>query len=285
MSAIAAAIVGSTVVGAVASNSASKRAANAAKDAANASQVDIDALDKKTRDMALRNAHESAALERQLTPEVPALREAANRGVLAGLGPNESEEAYTQFLSGQLGKNIGQTPLLSAAIERAKADLALGGKLPQDVQNAVTRQALATSGAVSGNLGLGRDLTARDLGMTSLDLYNQRLKSATELGGMESEASLNNAAHMVNTVQLMRAINQDKFSRNMAAAQYGESIQRPVVGLDPGSVADIYAGNASNKSAALSNQANIYGAQANNYLQAGGNLAGMALMAYAGKKK
>lgn len=269
----------------IANNQANKALGGAMRN----SQVDIDALDAKTRDIARRNALESAELERQLTPEIPALRTAANRGVLSGLGSSQSESAAESYLMGGMNKQVAgplNTPLLQAAIAKAKSDLELGGSLPQDVSNLVTRRALANSGSVSGGLGLGRDLSARDLGLTSLDLSNRRLANAAELGGQErmlgeanTNISFNNASHTLNLIQLLQALNQGRFGRNLAAAQFGESVHQPLVGLDPGSLADVSIGNANNRGAALSNQANIYGRQSQNLTNFGGQLYG-GLMGY-----
>ncbi len=266
----------------------SKGASKNAAAAAQASQVDIDALDAKTRDIARRNAYDSAELERQLTPEVPALRRAGNTAVLQGIGATDSERASEGMLMKMLGAGgagqTAQSPLLRAAIARARENLALGGKLDTETQNQVTRRAASTAGAVSqgGGLGLGRDITARDLGLTSLQLQQQRLNDATRLGnaelgieGFDNNVRYNNANNILQQIQMLQGISQGQFGRGLAAAQFGESIQKPVVGLDPGSIADITMNNANNRGAALSNKASAYGQQASNLMGLAGNLAGM----------
>lgn len=275
-----------SVAGGLLANSQAKKVAG---QAANASQVDIDALDAKTREIAKKNALQSAELERQLTPEVPQLRTAANQGVMAGLAPSASDQAAESFLLQSLGHPAASqlnTPLLRAAIAKAHSDLALGGELPLDVRNMVARRAASTAGTVApGGLGLGRDITARDLGLTSLDLSNQRLQNASQLGGQElalegenANLGFNNAAHALNIVQLLQQLSGARFGRNLAAAQYGESIQRPVVGLDPGSVADVTIGNSNNRGAALANQANIAGQSSQNLFNFGGQMLGYGLL-------
>lgn len=265
------------------------QAKKAAQGAANASQVDIEALDAKTREIARKNALQSAELERQLTPEVPELRQAANKGVLGGLGADAGENASNSYLLSQLGQNPGnalQTPLLKAAIARAQADLELGGQLPLDVRNLVARRSAAHAGTVApGGLGLGRDITARDLGLTSLDLMNQRLANASQLGGQElalendqNNINFNNSSHALNIVQLLQQLSGARFGRNLAAAQYGQSIQQPVVGLDPGSVADVTVGNANSRGAALANKANVAGQASQNFFNMGGQLLGYGML-------
>ncbi len=289
----AAVTAGAAVYSAIKGGNAADKAAQAAQDAAKNSQIDIQKLDAQTRQIAQQNAIDSAALEKSLTPEVPALRTAANEGVLSGLTPDASTNASTAALTSGLGQNVAgplQSPLLQAAIAKAKANLALGGALPQDVQNAVTRHALAQGGSVAGaggGLNLGRDVVARDLGLTSLDLSNQRLAQASQLGGQElalgtenNNTAFNNAAHQLNIVQLLKSISDGSFNKNLLAAQYGQSIRQPVVGLDPGAVAGAVVGNANNAGAAAANQANIAGASGNNYLQLAGNLGANALLSY-----
>lgn len=278
-------------VGAYQQNKAMKQA----KAAGQSSQVDIEQLDALTRNMARRNAFESAALERELTPEVPQLRQAANQAVLSDVGTTNIDE-YNRILLSQMAEGGGvggpQTPLLKAAIAKAKADLALGGKLDKETQNQVTRAALSKAGTVApGGLRLGRDLTARDLGLTSMQVEQQRLQAAGQLGGQElnaenlrTETDFNNRSSILNAVNLLNAAQNSKFGRNLAAAQFGESIRQPVVGLDPSSVANITTGNATNMGAAQSNQANIYGQQGQNYMNMAGQLAGYGLLAYNSRK-
>lgn len=259
------------------------KASKAAKAGVSAGQVDIDALDAQARRIAQQNAADSAALEQAMTPEVPQLRTAANNQILSQLGPSETDRFSQEQLGGLAGSNVGManTPLLRAAIAKARQDLGLGGTIGADTQNAVTRAGLARAGTVApGGLGMGRDIVARDLGLTSLDLERQRLAAASQLGGQElqlesqnANTAFNNRANLLNAINTMQSVQGNQFNRAMAAGQYGQSIQQPVVGLDPGSVVDLTVGNANNASAARASQANIYGAQAQGY----GNLAGQAL--------
>jgi hypothetical protein len=279
-------------VGAIASGIQSKNAANkaasSAADAGRASQVDINELQERVRAISRQNALDSAELERQLTPEVPALRTSANQGVLAGLTPDASSSASTNMLMQGLGNKFNfaaDTPLLQAAIAKAKANLALGGSLDVDTQNAVTRRGLATAGTVApGTLGLGRDVVARDLGLTSLQLQQQRLGDATQLGGMEAQGAQFgaqfDATNMLNKIQMLRAISDSNYQRQLSAAQYAQQIRQPIIGLDPSSIANISIGNQNSRSAALANQADIYGKQANNYATGAGQALGYGLLNY-----
>lgn len=276
MSGVAVAIGGSALIGAIASSDSSRRAAHTASDAAKASQIDLDKLDEQTRRIAKQNALDSAELERQLTPEVPELRRLANQSVINGLNDKSSED-YKKLLESKLGTAL-DTPLLKAAIAKAQADLGLGGKLSQDVQNATVRRGLAAAGTAGPGLGLGRDVAARDLGLTSYGIEQDRLKTAAGLGSQEMDLASNNSTNLLNKLSLLNSINSNQKNFALGAAQYGQNIAQPTVGLDPSSIANIYAGNASNKSAALSNQANIYGAQGQGYLNAAGQLGMLAYL-------
>jgi len=266
------------VGGAALSADASRKAQHSAQDAAKASQVNISDLDQQTRQIALQNAKDSAALEASMTPEVPALRREANNAVLSGLSDTSMDRSKS-ILNSQLGTSLN-TPLLNEAIAKARADLALGGKLDQDTQNAVTRKGLATAGTVGGGLGLGRDVVARDLGLTSAQLEQQRIANAMQGGGLELNAATDNSANLLNQIGLLQNINSNQRGYALGAAQYGESIKQPIVGLDPTAVANISIGNSNGAAGALSNQANIYGQQGANYANLAGQIAGYGINAY-----
>lgn len=263
--------------GMMSANSAAKAAAAAADKA----KIDINALDAQTRAMALRNAQDSAALEKALTPEVPELRTAANKAVLSGLTPDSRMEGAANSLYGRLGQGA-TSPLLQAAIEKARADLALGGRLSQDQQNEATRRGAAAAGTSTGGLGLGRDLAARDLGLTSYQVEQQRLANAAGIGGQELGMNQFNANNFLNQFSALQTYGSNRRSQDLAAAQYGESIQQPVVGMDPSAAANVAVGNSNAASAAAANAANIKGASAQGMTQLGGQLLGYGLAAYGG---
>jgi hypothetical protein len=231
------------------------KAASAAGRAADATQINIDRLNEQTKAIARQNALDSAELERQMTPEVPQLRTSANQAILGGIGPTSSETLARAKLTGGIDTPLysaggsAMSPLLAAAIEKAKSELALSGQLPQDVRNAVMRSSAANAAAVGGGgLGLGRDLSARDLGLTSLDLLRQRLAAATTLG--QAEVGVNqfdksfglnvagaNENALLGRLQTLQGIDNAQFGRALSAGSYGQAIQQPVVGLDPSAVA------------------------------------------------
>lgn len=276
MSWVAVAVGGASLIGSVySSNKASKTADKAIA----AGQVDIDAISQMASDQAKQNAYASAELERQLTPEVPQLRTASNQAVLAGLQTPADVTKARAALAAQTGQNLN-TPLLNAAIQKAQSDLALGGNLDVDTQNAVTRAGLAKTGAATGGLGLGRDVVARDLGLTSLQLQQQRLNAASQIGGQELDLAQSNSTNLLNNVSMLSQLQNAERANALNVATYGQSIGMPVVGLDPAGVANLATGNATNASAGYANKANIAGAQGQSYMNLAGQGLGYGLMAY-----
>lgn len=238
-----AATLATTGIGLASAIKGSKQAGAAANQAAAAPAptVDIAALDAQAREIARKNAADSAALEAQFNPGAGELRSGSLQALLAQIGqlsgpsgglPSLSPAPVrgTRFddvpaedarvteliarITGQAGQPLTTTGFDSAltrdAIARAREDLALGGDLPQDVRNLVARRALGKSGAVSGGLTLGRDLTARDLGLTTLDLRNQRLAQALQAGGAEvgleqANAAMRNQAEQFGRTNLLQS--------------------------------------------------------------------------------
>jgi len=277
--------VGGLAAGAVSYANSSKNAKNAsnlAGQAGQASQVDIGALNDQVVAQSKANAQASRDLEMQLTPEVAKLRTQGNENLLSFM--NQGQDPAIQKGHDMLASNLGvpiNSPLLNAAIAKAQSDLALGGKLSQDQQNEAARKGGAQAGTVApgGNLGLARDLTARDLGLTSYGVEQQRLQNASTIGGQELGMKEFDANNLLNSLSTLQSIHNNQFNQTLAAAQYGQSIAPPEVGLSPTAVANIAIGNKNATGAALANQANIAGNTANNQLGAAGSLAGYGLNA------
>lgn len=280
------AAVGVSAAAAVNTADNQRKALHSQQDALKAQQGTLGpngSLEQSTADLAKQNALNSAALEKQLTPEVPLLRQQSNQALLNGMnsGTYDMGGARTSLSANGFGSQLN-TPLLNAAIAKAQGDLALGGTLDQETQNAVTRHGLATAAGVAGpggGLGLGRDVVARDLGLTSLQLQQQRLANASQLGGQELNLGQSNATNLLNHINLLNQINQGEFGRNLATAQYAEGIARPVVGLDPGASANLQIANQNAQAKASANAADVKGQQTQGYMQLAGQGLG-ALMAY-----
>jgi hypothetical protein len=132
---------------------------------------------------------------------------------------------------------------------------------------------------VSGGLNLGRDLGVRDLGLTSLQLEQQRLAQAAALGGQEAalgqgnanlslQAQLAGTNNLFNSANFLQQIDSGDFAKQLAAAQLGQNIAQPMSGLDPGSVANLAVGNSNVAANSAYNQAAI---NAQNAQQKGAN--------------
>lgn len=282
--------------------------------------VDLAAAQAAAQAIAQQNAANAAALERQLNPGAAELRSAGLQAVLDRLNQPQQGivgELPTSGMNDELLARLASeaaapisgigydSPLTRAAVQRAGEDLALGGILPQDVAQLVARRAYARAGT-TGSLGLGRDISARDLGLTSLDLRNQRLANALAAGGAEVGLEQGNAAMRLSAEQLRRQgllaaqgataadlarrenayfnqnslaqqIQSGDFARALAAAQLGQNIAMPQSGLDPGAVVNLAVGNV-NQASNAQQQANALAAQAAQQRTAlGGQLIGTAL--------
>lgn len=279
-----------------------KTQADAAKKAGKAgagSGVDIASLDQQARDLSKRNAADSAALEAQFNPSVAALREQATSSLLPYTGTNNPQSSASQTLRTDLygdfsragGAQLQQSGLLSDAVARARADLALGGALDTNTRNEISRRAAANAGSIGGGgLGLGRDLSARDLGISAMQLGNQRLNTAASIGAQDqafnnaaSQFGLQNTAQRLSSAGLISDLGQQDFNRQFQLAQFGQSIARPETGLDPSSLVNLTTGNQNAANAAAQNAAAVQAQSANAMMGLGGNLIGTGAGLYANR--
>jgi len=219
--------------------------------------VNIDDLIKRTSEQARRNIRDSIGLEEEFEPETAMAREEAMQQLLRSIRDSgDASSSLEDRLFADLRRDqdiempdLERSALLDRVRSQAMQDLELGGELPQDVRNLVMRTA-AGRGSQSGVLGgrAGRDIGARDLGLTSLDLKNQRMATAAQLGAGEE------------------ATNMQRFG----AAQFTQGINRPTAGLDPAALAnimvddvnarnDFISGQARNEQAASAGKADIMG--------------------------
>lgn len=277
-----------------------RKAVNQANDAAKAAAagtgggaVNTAALQQQAQEIALQNAANSAALEAKYNPGAGALRAGSLEALMAALNaPQGGRDNLAARIAAQAGQPLASQGFDSAltrqAVEAASRDLALGGELPLDVRNLVTQRALERSGNITGRLDLGRDLSVRDLGLTSLDLYNRRLANAASLGAQEAGLEQANAAmraqseqygrgNLLQSAEFLDSIASGDFAKALAAAQFGQNIAQPMSGLDPGSVVNLAVGN-SNLAANAQQQANALAAQtANNRSAMSSQLLGTGL--------
>lgn len=270
--------VGATVVSAAGSaysaNQQKKAAANAAN-AGKAAPIDIEAVSKQAEDQALRNIIRSREVEQNYDPFVAASRDAAIRNFLQQV----QQPSATTAKANQLALDSYDSPAIRQAVQQAMAmsnsNALPVAELPVEVSNQATRKALATAAGVGGGgLNLGRDLVARDLGLTSLQLGQQAEQN--KLNRIQSLLGAGQSQFGVDTQRIGTLANlggQD-FTRALSAAQFTQALQRPEVGLDPTAIANLATGNASTENQNRLNQANMIQQQANINSQMYGQLAG-----------
>ena len=108
---------------------------------------------------------------------------------------------------GELGPlTIPEDPLLQQAIEVASEQLS--GEIPSDVADVIER--ITSERGIQSGLGLGqasRNLTVRDLGLTSLDIQNSGLDSASILGQITQARRLAEAQINSNREQFNEELN------------------------------------------------------------------------------
>jgi hypothetical protein len=273
----------------------------AAKEAAKAgagSGVDIAGLDQQARALAKRNIEDSIALENQYSPETAALRTQATQALLPyaqGTDPLTSTgrtlrtSLYGDFADAD-NATLTRSALLDDTVNKARSDLALAGRLDTSTRNEISRRAAANAGAVGGGLGLGRDLSARDLGLSSNALLQQRLTNASNIGqqdqnfyNTQSQFGLANNAQRLNTANLISDLGNQDFARQFQLAQFGQSIARPESGLDATSLVNLSVGNQNAQNAAAQNAAAIAAQTGNAYMGLGGSLIGAGIGGYANR--
>jgi hypothetical protein len=274
-SAATAGIVGSAA-GLAASTLAGNQGSSKAASVLQPNQIDIGALQSQAQAIAQQNAAASRALQNEYTPWVTTGQSQSNQSLQSQLTPNAGTAASSAYLNSTLTNPLNSS-LINQAAGVAGSQLSLGGQLDQGTQNAVTRQALAVAGqATPGGLGQGADVTARDLGLTSMQLLNQRLQNASSIGQQQLGASQANQNAVLSRIAALQGITQNQFGNTLAASNMYNNIQAPNSGLNPGSIANLAVGNANSMNQYQTSLANIYGQQGQNTAKTIGTLAGNA---------
>ena len=241
--AIGAAAIG--VVGGAVNANANRKAASGALGAnSNSAPLDINQLITDARTNAAENYKNSIALEQQYNPAQAALRGQTN---LALQNLANDNTAGARARNNLLGDVTGEpNSLLSQSADSILKQLALGGNLSAETQNAVVRGALQTGGQAGlGGSFAGRGLVARDLGLTSMGLLQQRQAAAQAAGQIMSTDALNRLGAAQN------AQNSDAQRAGLLAAAI-QGMPLPESGLSAGSIADVTIGqrNTQNQNAA-----------------------------------
>ena len=160
-------------------------------------------------------------------PELPTLESAQKTAV----GANAASFADIAKLA--TGVNAFNQDQLNALIDRTlgpgvrqsiQDNLAAQarGEIPRDVQDAIYRGTAERSagGNAFGGGGFSRNITARDLGLTSLDITNKALSSA-ESWLASAKAPTFDVTSMFITPMQQSAANTDQFNRNLLALPLG----------------------------------------------------------------
>lgn len=135
---------------------------------------------------------ESLVGSKPKVPEVKpvSLGEEQQRAISENLAAAPGAAKLAQLSQDQIRKMMEQAiPGFEGIVAKGSGNVAdlLAGKIPSDVSEAVQRSSAgrSLSGGYGGS-GMARNLVARDLGLTSLDLTQQGLRSAESwIGAME----------------------------------------------------------------------------------------------------
>jgi len=244
------AVIGTVVSAGVSAYGASQNriAANKANDAINKNRLNVGQVIDDARKQAEDNYANAIALENKYDPTTAALRLQSNQSLTDVLNGNTAGLQARNKLLGELGD---ANPLLKASTENILKQLSLGGKLDAETQAAVTKGALEAGGSagISGS-GAGRGLVARDLGLTSLNLINQRNAAALQ-GGNALSADFASRFGLAGT-----AAAQDQGAA-LTIANLMNSRALPNAGLDPGAVANLDVGVNNQQNQNIANRAQI----------------------------
>ena len=197
MGAGAAIAAGVAAVGSVAGATISaKGAKDAAKIAGSATyeRIDLDELQERAKKAARENAINSLALEAELTPDV-----AAARNELAS---------------------------------QVSTELAMKGQISPDVARQVAQRAI-TGATASGLSGVAGPITAASLGLTAMDLTNQRQAKAASLLASNPlpESGLSPGSLASAAVADLNAANQFNTSKTQAQANAAQARANATAGL------------------------------------------------------
>lgn len=214
-------------------------------------------------------------------PKVPSLKEispdATQKATVAGNIANFADIAklatqVNTFSQDQLDALIDR--VLPGARQQIQETLSsqLRGKIPQDVQNAIYRS--TAERGVAGGFGgsqFGRNVTARDLGLTSLEITNKAL-SSTESWLAKATAPQFDVTSMFFTPQQRLAFEQEQQSR-----QFQRDVMAAGVAAAPDPAMAAIAQGIDSDFARVENAALSFGGMA-----AGGGLGGAAKPASGG---
>jgi hypothetical protein len=232
--------IGSAAAGLAGNLYTSNKNAKALK-GAQAKPLDIAQVISDARENAASNYRNSFALESQFRPGTAALRGTVDNALGALDSGRTPGFAARDSLLGGLGESKTSNPLLDASVASIFDNLKLGGTLGRDVQQQAAQAALEKGGAagISGS-GAARGLVARDLGLTSLGLLQQRQAQGLQAGSTMAQLNLQDFLGRMSAAQA--AAGQDT-QRTSLLASIIDARALPESGLSPGGIANLYVGD------------------------------------------
>jgi len=241
-------------------------------------QANVAQLQSQALGASQQNLTSSLGLQSQIFPGLNAGQNAAINTVTSNINNP------VQFNPASVA-SLGANPALASAnnfISGTNQSL-LNGQLPADVQN----QVLQSSGASAYQSGLrgagGANVSAADLGLTSLQLQNQGFQNALAAGQTTQTANLAQQQLQTSINQFNSQYGASVALQGGAQAQSGlgllSGISLPASGLTPSDIATISLDN-TNTTNAYNQQAAVLSAQQQNASKQGfGSLLGLGLSA------
>lgn len=286
------AALGAAAVGAAGSMYSANKNAKALK-GAQGQPLDIAKVIADARENAAANLGNSIALENQFRPGTAALRTAVDSSLGGLAGGNTPgllvRDSLLSSISEPFATSTGSNPLLEASANSILENLKLGGTLGRDVQQQAVKAALEKGGAagISGS-GAVRGLVARDLGLTSLGLLQQRQNQALTAGSAledmkikADQARLNDFLGRIGAAT--GAAGQD-IQRTGLLASIIDGRALPESGLSPGAIANLSVGDVNRQDQIRMDAAAADAARRNQTTNALLGFGSVALGAYAGSK-
>jgi len=221
--------------------SENRKAGKEAAAAIESGRIDPNEVSRLTREQGIQNLRDSIDIESELTPENQQVRRGATRALLPLIGDQGTTEQIAG-VEGQIdeGGDAGQSDLLTESIAEARRQLALGGSLDSETRNAVTRRAVARG----GNTGKGQFLVPRDLGLTSLQLQQQRLNQGGTFGRLDQTRRQSSFDNLSNLRRLREDLLGNRQQRGLQLANFGQSaLAPPDIGLSAGDFGGLFVAN------------------------------------------
>lgn len=223
--------------------------------------LDINKVINEARTTASQNLENSIGLEAKFRPGTAALRRTTD-DVLGNIASgNTAGFAARDRMAADFFGSGGTNDLLAESTNRILGQLRLGGQLDPETQNAVMRGALEGSGTagISGS-GAGRGLVARDLGLTSLGLMQQRQANALNAGQILQNSQLS-------ALNAGTALAGQDLQRGGLLAGIIDARAMPESGLSPDSVANMYVADNNARNQVNATNAQIAAQSRNQMLQ------------------